>query len=119
LGAKQIPIILLIPFLSRPNIHNLNNNLIEKYKRKKATANIPQTLRSQKIAKVFYRGDRMDRIILLKPKGRPNPGMRWADEMPHGYILINEDTHCWYGKPVEDPVAKILTLPKFAWEVAE
>jgi len=44
--------------------------------------------------------------------------MRWADEMSHGYILINEDAHCWYGKPVDGPVAKILTLPKFAWEEA-
>jgi hypothetical protein len=60
----------------------------------------------------------MDRIILLKPRGWPNPGMRWVDDKPHSYILMNEDAHCWYAKPSEDPVAKIMTLPKFAWEVA-
>jgi hypothetical protein len=45
--------------------------------------------------------------------------MRWVDDKPHSYILMNEDAHCWYARPVEDPVAKDMTLPKFAWEVAE
>jgi len=57
----------------------------------------------------------MTRTIMLRPRGNPDPGARWADPTSRTVILEREDDRAWYGRPLDNPACPALEWPRFAW----